>query len=404
MNLLSRNGQYLRIAWWRLAMCRLFARRSANWLGGICICVLFLFDRSASAQTWTWSDSYIESGGGQSSSVVIDRQNNLHVVYRVPIGGFLRYAFRPAGSTHWFKMDLEKDLGNFSTRIALDAEDNPHICYTPREMRYAKFDGHKWFSQIVDPGAGTVDYECSIRVTPDGKPMLAWYWPGGGFHYGHLLEGVWRALIIDGNGSDYAGKWNSMFLDSQGHPQIAYSDFPGGELRYAVNNGQTWTHTVLDSQTNGPGGPKGMGVALVFDSNQNPWISYYDEQSLMVMHRVSGKWIKQVVEHLPQFGNWGWKQFHSDIALDKNGNPHIVFESLRGLEHAWWNGSEWKIQIILAPAIISSYFDNSMVMGVDDVIYVTYTDPLEHSLKLAVGKLSGDAQPNEKVAKAEKRP
>lgn len=385
-------------------MRRVPARRRANWWGGICIPALLLFACSASAQTWTWSEDYIESGGGQSSSISIDRQNNLHVAYRVPLGGFLRYAFRPAGSTRWFKMDLDKDVGNFSTRIALDGEDNPHICYTPREMRYAKFDGRKWFSQTVDPGAGVVDYECSVRISPDGKPMLAWYWPAGGFHYGILREGVWLALTLDGSGNDYAGKWNSMILDSQGNPQIAYSDFPGGELRYAINNGKVWTHTALDSQTNGPGGPKGMGVAMVLDANQDPWISYYDEQSLMVMHRVNGKWIKQMVERLPQFRNWGWKQFHSDIALDKDGIPHIVFESLRGLEHAWWSGSEWKIQIILAPAVISSYFDNSMIMGKDDVIYVTYTDPLEHSLKLAVGRLSSDTQSSDKVAKAEKRP
>jgi hypothetical protein len=404
MNRHSRNGQRLRIVFGGLEMCWVPARRLAKWSSRLCISVLFLFARPAYAQTWTWSDEYIESGGGQSSSAAVDRQNNLHVVYRVPSGGFLRYAFRPAGSTRWFKMDLEKDLGNFSTRIALDAQDNPHVCYTPREIRYAKFDGHKWFSQIVDPGAGTVDYECSIRITPEGKPMLAWYWPGGGFHYGVLREGVWLALILDGNGGDYAGKWNSMVLDAQGNPQIAYSDFPGGELRYAINNGQAWIHTALDSQTNGPGGPKGMGVAMVLDANQDPWISYYDEQSLMMMHRVSGKWVKQVVERLPQFRNWGWKQFHSDIALDKNGNPHIVFESLRGLEHAWWNGSEWKIQIVLAPAIISSYFDDSMTMGKDDTIYVTYTDPLEHSLKLAVGRLSSDSQSSNKVARAEKHP
>ncbi len=385
-------------------MCRCFRGRRALSLSIINISFLFWHVSPISAQTWTWKDEYIEPGGGQSSSIAIDKHNNLHVVYRVPLGGHLRYAFRPAGSLHWFKMDLQNDLGNFSTRIVVDEENNPQICYTPREIRYAKFDGHKWSSQTVDTGAGEVDYECSIRVTPSGQPMLAWYWPGGGFHYGALREGAWLALTLDGNGGDYAGKWNSMFLDSHGNPQIAYSDFPGGELRYAINNGQGWIRTVLDSQTNGPGGPKGMGVAMLLDANQDPWISYYDEQSLMVMHRVNGKWNKQVVERLPQFRNWGWKQFHSDIALDKDGNPHIVFESLRGLEHAWWNGSEWNIQVILAPALISSYFDNSMVMGNDNIIYVTYTDPMRLSLKLAVGRLFSDTQPSDKTAKAEKRP
>lgn len=144
-----------------------------------------------------------------------------------------------------------------------------------------------------------------------------------------------------------------------------------------------------------------MGVAMVLDANQDPWISYYDEQSLMVMHRVNGKWAKQVVERLPSFGNWGWKQFHSDIELDRAGNPHIVFESLRGLEHAWWTGSEWQIQIILSPSS-SGYFDNSMTMDKHDIIYVTYTDPSEASLKLAVGTPSTDTSGS--PPKAETRP
>jgi hypothetical protein len=378
--------------------------RAAGWLGGIGVAVLLLFCPSTSAQTWTWSDDYIEPSGGEASSIAIDRQNSLHVAYRVPEGGYLRYAFRSAGSAHWFKMDLEKDLGVFNTRIVVDEEDNPHVCYTPREIKYAKFDGRKWFSQIVDPGAGLVGYDCSIRITPDGKPMLAWYWPNGGFHYAVLRDGVWLATTLDGNGNDYAGKWNSMFLDSQGHPEIAYSDFPGGELRFAINSGKLWIRTALDKQKNDQRGPKGMGVAMVLDANQDPWISYYDEQSLMVMHRLNGKWNKQIVVELPPLRNWGWKQFHSDIALDKDGNPHIVFECLLGLEHAWWTSSNWKTQVILAPAITSSYFDNNMIMGKDDTIYVTYTDPLEHSLKIAVGKLSGETQASDKAAKAVNRP
>jgi hypothetical protein len=385
-------------------MPRFFGRRGAGWLGAIGIAALFLFSPSTHAQTWTWSDDYIERGGGQASSIAVDRQNNLHVSYHVPTGGYLRYAFRSAASTRWFKMDLERDLGELSTRIALDGEDNPHVCYTPREMKYAKFDGRKWLTQIVDPGANVVGYECSIRITPDGKAMLAWYWPMGGFHYAVLRDGVWLALTLDGNGSDYAGKWNSMFLDSQGNPQIAYSDFPGGELRYATNNGKGWIRGALDTQKNDKGGPKGMGVAMVLDANQDPWISYYDEQSLMAMHRVNGKWNKQVIVSLPPFRNWGWKQFHSDIGLDKEGNPHIVFESLLGLQHAWWTGSDWKTQLILAAPITSSYFDNSMAMGQNDTIYVTYTDPLEHSLKLAIGKLSTEIQASDKVAKVVHRP
>src|SRR6266478_33927 len=371
---------------------------SRAWIAQAAAMVVLLFGVAAPlpAQTWTWTEDFIEVVGGQSASMAIDRDNNLHVVYRLPQGGLLRYAFRPVGSSEWFKMTLDKDLGGLNTRIAVDQDDNPHVCYTPNTMKYAHFDGRKWYSQEVDPGSGLVGYECSIRITTDGRPMLAWYWPAGGFRYAVLQDGAWLAFALDGNPNDYAGKWNSMVLDSHGNPQIAYSDFPGGELRHARYTGKGWIRTVLDSQKNGPGGPKGMGVARVLDANENPWVSYYDERSLMVTHRVNDKWEKHVVEQLPPFSNWGWKQFHSDIALDSSGNPHVVFESLQGLEHAWWTGSEWRTQVILAPAIIS-YFDNSMVMGNDNVIYVVYTEPMDHSLRLAVGRPSTAVQSAEKT-------
>lgn len=371
-------------------MCGFYRKRGLRPAAILFLGCSLLMD-SALAQNWVWSSNTIEATGGQSASLAVDQDSNIHVVYRVPVGGYLRYAFRQAGSTRWYKMDLDKDLGDFSARIVVDDKDNPHVCYTPNIMKYAYFSAGKWFYQTVDPGAGLVGYECSIQIGLDGSPLLAWYWPAGGFRYAILRDGVWLAYALDGNPNDYAGKWNSMALDSQGHPMIAYSDFPGGELRFAFNNGKGWIRTVLDSQKNGPGGPKGMGVAMVLDANQNPWISYYDERSIMVVHRVDGKWVKQTVERLPELTNWGWKQFHSDIALDKDGNPHIVFESLQGLEHAWWTGSEWKTQIILAPAVIS-YFDNSMSLGKDNNIYVTYTEPLDHSLKLAIGKLATEAQ------------
>ena len=287
-------------------------------------------------------------------------------------------------------MTVDKDQGQFSTNIGVDAQGNPHICYTPYVLKYAHFDNKKWFSQMIDQGNGSrVEYECSVRVTRDGKPMLAWYWPDGGFRYAVLGNGVWIATGLDGSPNDYAGKWNSMVLDANGNPQIAYSDFPGGQLRYARYDGKAWIHSVLHSVNDDPGGPKGMGASIVLDAQGNPWISYYDEQSLRAMHYNNGKWTKQTVEKIPPFGNWGWKQFRSDIALDHNGNPHIVFESLQGLEHAWWDGKDWHSQIVLAS---SSIFDNTMVMDDKDSLYVVYKDPSDGSLKLATGRFTSKLQ------------
>jgi hypothetical protein len=350
------------------------------------------------AQAWTWTSSDIEATGGESPAITVDQDQNLHVAYRVVQGGLLKYGFRAAGTSKWFKMILDQGNIIFSTGITIDASGNPHICYTPNVLKYAHFDGRKWFSQEIDQGSGLVGYMCSIRVNPSGNPMISWYLPAGGFRYAILRNGIWLASGLDGNPNDYAGKWNSMVLDANANPQIAYSDFPGGQLRYLKYDGKGWIRTVLHSQNDDPGGAKGMGASIVLDPQGNPWISYYDEQSLRVIHFVDGKWVKKTVEKLPPFVNWGWKEFHSDIALDHNGNPHIVFESLRGLEHAWWDGSKWAIQIILAPSIIS-FFDNSMVMDKNDLIYVAYKDPLDGSLKLAEGHPSRVTQDTSKSEK-----
>lgn len=349
------------------------------------------------AQTWTWTNQDIEPTGGESPSIAIDHDSNLHVAYRVVEGGQLKYAFLPSGSSKWFKMILDQGMVVFSTGITIDPSGNPQICYTPNVLKYAHFDGKKWFTQEVDPGSGLVGYLCSIQVNPQGSPMVTWYLPAGGMRYAILRDGTWFATALDGNANDYAGKWNSMVLDAKANPHVAYSDFPGGQLRYAAYDGKGWIRSVLHSQLDDPGGPKGMGASMVLDAQGNPWISYYDEQTLRVAHLENGKWTKKVVEQLPPFVNWGWKEFRSAISLDRNGNPHIVFESLQGLEHAWWDGSKWSLQIILAPSVIS-FFDNCTVMSKDDVIHVVYKDPLDGSLKLATGNPPRRADPNPQTA------
>jgi len=343
------------------------------------------------AQTWSWTAQDIELTGGQFTSLAIDQQSNLHLSYYVSEGGQLKYGFRPAGSSQWFKMTVDRSLLVFNTNITVDGRGDPHICYTPNVLKYAHFYNHKWLFQEVDPGGGLVGYDCSIRVSSDGNPMIVWYLPTGGFRYAVLRDGVWLATRVDGDPKDYAGKWNSMVLDTKDRPQVAYSDFPGGQLRYSRYDGKDWIRIILHSAGEDTGGSKGMGASIALDPDGNPWISYYDEQSLRAIHYTDGKWTKQLVEMLPPYVNgFGYKEIHSNIALDHNGNPHIVFESLRGLEHAWWDGTQWRTQIIVA-ASVTSYFDNSMVMDHNDVLYVSYGDVADGSLRLATGRPTSGA-------------
>lgn len=353
------------------------------------------------AQTWNWTAENLDTDGA-GTSIVVDRDDNLHLSYYVPNGGLVKYGFRPAGSSKWYTMPLEHGLGVLETKITVDNIGNPHICYTPRIMKYAHWDGHKWSIQEVDPGSGLIAYMCSIQVTRDGKPMISWYLESTTYlRYAILENGVWVARTLEG-GDSLAGKWTSMALDADGLPRISFSEFlprlsesqiPPGHLKYARFDGKKWTTETVDLGDSSPdsGGDRGMGNSLVLDAKGDPFISYYDERSLKFARYENGKWIKQTVQRLPPFVRWSWKSFRSSIVLDSKGNPHIGFESLLGLEHAWWDGRQWHVQLIVPTGGIS-YFENAMTIDKNDTLYMTFKSFVDGSLKLAIGRATPPAE------------
>jgi hypothetical protein len=366
--------------------------KSSRWVRCGVLIASILFVRSAGAQTWQWTSEEADSAGSDTS-LAVDQEGNLHVSYRVAEGGQLRYAFRPGGSSRWFKMTLDKDQGAFSTKIIVDPQGNPHICYTPRVTMYAHFDGKKWTTQRVDPGAGVVGFGCSILVTPDGRPLISWYLESGTYlRYAILQEGVWVVRSLDGGGGDLPGKWNSMGLDGKGNLHIAYTGFPIGQLRYGSLEGNNWHRTVLDTPNeNVPDGERGMGNSMVFDAQGNPMISYMEEHSVRLARYVDGQWKKEIVAQLPPFGIWSWRIMHSSLVLDSQGNPHISFQSVLGLHHAWWNGTKWNSQLVLK-ASGDAFFDSSMSIDSHNVLYISYTDPTDGTLRVATGRPLQTAQ------------
>lgn len=362
--------------------------------------VLFAFPCLASAQTWSWTPEDVDAQG-ESSWMVADSDGNLHMSYYVATGGLLKYAFRPAGSSRWFTMEIDHSLGFMVTRITVDSNSNPHICYTPRVTKYAHWDGSRWHTQEVDPGSGNVAFWCSIEVSSDGRPQVAWYLESGTyFRYATLKDGIWAAQSIEGGGGALPGKWNAMALDAQGHPHLSYTWFPTGELKYTTFDGKKWNTFLLDAPKDSPGGQRGMGSSLILDAQGNPMISYYNQQELKLAHYTDGKWKKETVEDLPPFGElYSWRSFRSSLVLDRKGRPHIGFESLKGLEHIWWDGKKWRSQLLI-PALGLTFFDNCMTIDKNDDLFISYRDPVDSSLKVLVGRPTADPVTTAAGAKA----
>jgi len=350
-------------------------------------------------QTWSWSIEDVDVTPARFTALAVDQEGSVHVAYAAGAGGYdLKYAFRPAGSAKWFTMQLEKEYSNFATNIGIDKKGNPHVCFTPRQMRYASWNGKSWEVQQVDAASGGVEYSCSMAFGSDGTPHLAWYQthtPANTLYlhikYATLKDGVWMARTLDFDRE--CGKWNSVVVDDEGRPHIAYSVFPPGELKYGWFDGKEWRFTLVDTPHQGATRyAVGLGVSLAQDQKKQFFMSYYESPysadvhesgMLKVAKLEGGKWKITVVDQVEK--TTGWAEYNSQIAFDSHGNPHVSYEDGGGLKHAFWDGEQWRVQLIVG-ATGEALIYSSMKVAPDDTVFISYRDPNDSILRVAVGR------------------
>jgi len=340
-------------------------------------------------QNWQWTAETVDPDG-KSSSLAIDKNGDVHLSYSSP--GMVRYGFRPSQSSHWYTMDIAPTGGykDLPTKVALDPQGNPHICFTPAVLKYASFDGKQWGIQQIDPGSGLIEYSCSISFAPDGTPSVTWYQysaPDGSYylHVKHAMleNGVWMARTVDYEGQ--TGKWNSVAVDARGVPHVSYDSFIAGAMKYATWDGKRWNVSVVDSRDlhHGASYNVGMGNSLILNGAGKAGISYEDLETLRYAWQTDTGWRIDVVDQIKTSG--GWLEYRSRLAIDPQGNPHIAYEDSGTVKHAYWDGSRWKVQIISPAGVERDRFED---IGIDQqgTIYISYRDAMDGSLKVTVGR------------------
>jgi hypothetical protein len=358
---------------------------------------LFFIPSLLFGQTWKWTTETVDTYGIQTS-IAVDQHQNLHISY---FSAGVKYGFRPRDSSHWFTMDIAPPAGyeEIFTRISLGPDGNPHICFTPAGLKYAGFENHQWSIQQIDPQSGLIEYTCSLAIAADGTRHVLWYQynnPQGGYYlhlkYAILEKGAWMARTLDFDMQ--AGKWNSMVLDSQGNPHVSYDSFIKGEMKYAYWDGKEWKRTVIDSPNISPNGPysHGLGNSLVLNRDGKAQISYEDgdlggaaatQSSLKYAWERDGSWKIDTIANITVTGSW--IGYRTRQALDPQGNPHIAYEDAGAVKHAYWDGSNWRIQVVSGPGPKRHRYENIAIDQAGN-IYISYQDAVDGSLKVAIGQ------------------
>ena len=269
-------------------------------------------------------------------------------------------------------VDDSRGAGEATSLVVTD-DGTVHISYYVFEdgrLWYAKNDGTGWQREKVMDIDESGRYN-SLAIGADGTAYIA-------LSYKNELDEEYLRVIDNSDGfwdnfytadsTDGCGPYNSIALDSDGRPAVAYYcylDKASYELRYTSFDGVNFSHVTVDSDA-------GFGASLAFNDAGHPHIAYGKVTDLYLAVNDGGGWDKAAVDDTSRYVG-----MRNQIFLD-GATIHILTEdtssrelllytftgtwNLQVLEH-FPSGSQWEI---------SGAFDDGgdlTVMYLDTYIY-----------------------------------
>lgn len=295
------------------------------------------YDESNKSLKFAWQDASgwhkatVDSGGGASDDEADDSSSD------------------DASSSDEDKFDVGEDT-SLEVNAAGDAYIS-YYNDTLRDLKVAHFVGGggncgegpaagMWQCDTID-SAGDVGEFTSLAIDNGGLVHVSYYdhshkhlkhaWQVGGG--GNCGGGQWMCETVD---SAYAvGKYSSLAIGADGYPKIAYEDEWHHDLKYACFNGSSWTLTTIDSA-----GDVGEDVSLAIGRDGRPRIAYHNDDDdalffalkFQVCGLPGGTWVTQVVDDSGRVGE------DNSLALDSDDNPCVSYhdEDSGNLKVACW--------------------------------------------------------------------
>lgn len=350
---------------------------------------LFFATRATGASA-PWKIETLDGGGpGQYTSMKIDTNGNVHLVYVIDDGRTLplRYAFWDRRVKQWFKMTIAEHASFCS--LALDSKQRPHVSYADpgtmsgAKLRYAYWDGKAWIKQAIPLLSEIIGYYTSIALDANDRPTISFYeyrGPVGSdlkirLRHATWTGKYWQVRTVDAQ--EGSGKFNSLAIAKEGVMHLAYANVSAmtASMRYAYWDGNSWRTELLEE-----GGRAGYNVAITLDHNSTPHVTYITGvDGLFVKYAVrhNGRWKIEAVEALAGAAY----PDRNSITVDAKGRPYLsYYDSGRGiLRVAHWNGSAWMAETVDENAC---GFTSSLQLD-RGMLWVSYTDLGNRAIKVA---------------------
>jgi hypothetical protein len=267
-------------------------------------------------------------------------------------------------------VDADGDVGR-SPSVVVDQAGVLHVGYiygNGEAVRYARFDG-AWDIQTVHSGGPRW---VQIDLAPDGSPRLLYFdYPLAEVQTAvHTGEG-WQISGLQAPDTYAAGY--SIALDAAGVVHISFVDDDLG-LIYSSHPGSVWLPISVDATTaHEPG--EWQSALLLDEARDRVLIAYFHsvEQILKLATREGDAWSLEEVDTETRAG------MVPLMALDGEGNPHILYNAWKARKYAWREGDTWQVEEIFGTELTKSRF----VLDSQDRTHLVmpWSDKLEFGLK-----------------------
>lgn len=357
----------------------------------LALAVFFGLNKQLQAQSDTgWHVEVVDDGKGEDvgrfSDLAIDNMGNLHIAYYDEQKKSLRYAFR-GPQKRWDIMTVDPQKAGTYVSIAVDALGHPHFAYnSPFEtgLHYATWDGKDWHRFLIDGDA--TDHFISMQLDSKGNPYISYYrevYPDGSYalylKYAHFDGKTWYVETVDHR--MHTGKFNSLALDANGYPHIAYWEQEAGDLRTVRWDGSHWQFGTADTRR-ATNDYVGLGNSIALDSDGNPGIAYFDTSAKTMKYawQKDGTWHNEVVDQLS--GLWVFNDRVS-LKIDSHNHPHIAYSDhgIGAVKYASKDDTGWHVDAVENRSHVTGY--PSLSLGKDERPYIAFYDLNDGQLRLA---------------------
>lgn len=367
----------------------------------VSVAILSTSPVSSQAQTppayyWYYYVVDRESPVGAFTSLQYDTSEQPNIAYTSAageLGGAIKFARSDGTSWHIVTVDPQ---GQGRLKMVLDKSSHPHLIYSKNDQSdvyYTFNDGQKWNKILIDRSInpGQVVYDKSIQVDSQGRVHLCYgtdYSPQANtllnityaLYYGDSLAVAHNR--IDGIGN--TGKWNSMTLDSNENPSVAYYSTTGKLLTARRQDG-VWNVDRIDSDDFLDN--YGYYPSIKYGNDQKFYISYQSHvrNKLRLAVGNPGSW---QVEDIADLSGSTTYTTPAPLALNREGNPFIAFCDYAGgdLKLAYKAQGQWQITTVDSAGNVGEHA--SLTMTPSGLPAISYYDATNGYLRLAVASLT----------------